>query len=725
MPATTLAQSGDGARYRIEGKVVGPDEEPVAGMEVSATRTDPWGLTFITETGADGRFGLEVREGPYVFQLGIGDCGFGWHGADGSSQPVSDGHPRVPTIAVRGADVTGIVFKLAVSPASKCGVIRATVRGANNEPLEGIRLTGIAVFSRHNEWLKDTDSEGRAVETAGLDAFRVSVRHDDCFLGWYQSDGGLAKRMADASIVTLDAGRDLELAIAIPSALSDLCTVVEGVVTDAEGRPLENHRLYLSTHETWTRGAGKLLRTAADGTFRTEVGEGQYRFNMGGMGVCTVQGGAHVDERGTASVIVAGQAIRGIHLTLSEPSMGFYTYTVCLAASAPVTTEVQPELNLVGWTGAKANVTELFDAIPQLEVVYAWDGDAQRFKWASRSGASVAGDLEAVEPGMGLWLTLGGTEPFTWTREGPRTARFGFDSEIPGLHRLSEGWNLVGWAGHGAIPADDAFASLGSDLVMAAGWDPEAREFLRYDPDDPESSTIDLIDRGDGLWLLMSSERNWLQPGAVTPAMEYHSGALASQWATSPELVDEVVTYFAERYGLVAPGLTIMQLPRGLGYCQSSVSGEIVLIYGCEDADFFAPAFAHEYARSLQHHLTEIVRPYASWLWTGITQYLQAQYLTRHGPSYEEHVRLRVVPRARSVTAPLRDMAGVIRANFDVAHLAVRLLVELTEEEALFEFVASLPVLDWEDAFPVAFGMSLDEFYEVFAVHRAEVAPPR
>ena len=178
-------------------------------------------------------------------------------------------------------------------------------------------------------------------------------------------------------------------------------------------------------------------------------------------------------------------------------------------------------------------------------------------------------------------------------------------------------------------------------------------------------------------------------------------------------------------YLLVAPGLTIMQLPRGLGYCQSSVSGEIVLIYGCEDADFFAPAFAHEYARSLQHHLTEIGRPYASWLWTGITQYLQAQYLTRHGPSYEEHVRLRVVPRARWVTAPLRDMAGVIPANSDVAHLAVRLLVELTEEDALFEFLASLTVQGWEDAFHATLGMSLDEFYELFAVHRAEVAPPR
>lgn len=60
MPATTLAQADDGARHRIEGTVVGPDGEPIAGMQVNATLTEPWGLTFMAETGADGRFGVDV-----------------------------------------------------------------------------------------------------------------------------------------------------------------------------------------------------------------------------------------------------------------------------------------------------------------------------------------------------------------------------------------------------------------------------------------------------------------------------------------------------------------------------------------------------------------------------------------------------------------------------------------------------------------------------------------
>lgn len=30
---------------------------------------------------------------------------------------------------------------------------------------------------------------------------------------------------------------------------------------------------------------------------------------------------------------------------------------------------------------------------------------------------------------------------------------------------------------------------------------------------------------------------------------------------------------------------------------------------------------------------------------------------------------------------------------------------------------------DWEDAFHLTFGMDLDEFYDLFAAHRAEVAP--
>lgn len=505
--------------------------------------------------------------------------------------------------------------------------------------------------------------------------------------------------------------------------MSDLCTPVEGVLTDAQGRPLANHRVALSSHESFVRGMREHLRTAADGTFRTEVGEGQYRLNLLGTGVCTVEGGTLLDERGTASVIAAGRDIGGIHLTLSEPSRGFRAWTVCLAAPAPVTTELQPGFNLVGWTGAAASVTALFDAIPQLAVVYAWDSDAQGFRWGTRTGASVAGDLEMLEPGTGLWLVLGGTEPFTWTRAGLQRARLGFESEIPGLHKLSEGWNLVGWAGRGAIPAADAFASLGSDLVTATAWDPEAREFLHYDPDDPESSTFDLINRGDGLWLQVSSERYWLQPGAVTPAMEFHSGALPAQRASTPWLVDDVVTFFAERYGRVAPGLTLMQLPRGFGRCQASLSGEILLLYGCEDANDFATGFAHAYTRALQHHFTEIVRPYAAWLRAGISQYLLAHYLTRHGPSYEEHVRLRVAPGASLATAPLRDMVSGTRTNNEVAHLAIRLLVELAGEDALFQFLANMTMQDWEDAFHLTFGMDLDEFYDLFAVHRAEVAP--
>ncbi len=40
-----------------------------------------------------------------------------------------------------------------------------------------------------------------------------------------------------------------------------------------------------------------------------------------------------------------------------------------------VTTELQPGWNLAGWTEAEAGVEAIFDAIPQLEVAYAWDAE--------------------------------------------------------------------------------------------------------------------------------------------------------------------------------------------------------------------------------------------------------------------------------------------------------------------------------------------------------------
>ena len=105
--------------------------------------------------------------------------------------------------------------------------------------------------------------------------------------------------------------------------------------------------------------------------------------------------------------------------------------------SHPATTILLPGFNLAGWIEPQAGVAELFEALPELKAVYAWDATEQRYRSSSAPGA---GDLTTLTPGMGLWLDIAGDEPVPWTRSAapdPGT----------GLVTLREGWNLVAWYG--------------------------------------------------------------------------------------------------------------------------------------------------------------------------------------------------------------------------------------------------------------------------------------
>ena len=148
-----------------------------------------------------------------------------------------------------------------------------------------------------------------------------------------------------------------------------------------------------------------------------------------------------------------------------------------------VTTELQPGLNLAGWTEGEAPVESIFDAIPALEAVYAWDGEHQRFRLAVRTDAGLLGEFDTLTPGIGLWLRLGGDAPFTWTRPLVPEA---------GPVFLNEGWNLVVWAGGVAVA--DAFKLLGHSLEEAV--DEDGRPYL-------------VLTRGDAFWVRVSAAMQW------------------------------------------------------------------------------------------------------------------------------------------------------------------------------------------------------------------------
>ena len=157
-----------------------------------------------------------------------------------------------------------------------------------------------------------------------------------------------------------------------------------------------------------------------------------------------------------------------------------------------VTTELQPGLNLVGWTEAGTNVQTIFDRIPELELVYAWYAPRQRFRWAARTDSGVLGNLHGLTPGMGLWLFVSGEQTLKWTRPVVEHAGFLF---------LYRGWNLVAWTGQAEAPANLGLQDL--DHILIASADATGAE--------PTS-----LVRGGAIWLNVSARIRWGQP--TTPA---------------------------------------------------------------------------------------------------------------------------------------------------------------------------------------------------------------
>ena len=158
-----------------------------------------------------------------------------------------------------------------------------------------------------------------------------------------------------------------------------------------------------------------------------------------------------------------------------------------VAADDTVTTELQPGLNLAGWTEDAAGIEAIFDAIPALDLVYAWDADDQWFRWAARTDTGVFGDLETLTPGMGLWLSVTGKEPVPWTRALVRKVS---------VARLLPGWNLVVWGGEDGIASRDVLRDI--DDILTTALDVNGRWPLK-------------LTRGQVIWLDVSGAREWDQ----------------------------------------------------------------------------------------------------------------------------------------------------------------------------------------------------------------------
>lgn len=121
--------------------------------------------------------------------------------------------------------------------------------------------------------------------------------------------------------------------------------------------------------------------------------------------------------------------------------------------------------------------------------------------------------------------------------------------------------------------------------------------------------------------------------------------------------------------------------------------------------------------------------------WLDHGTYVYAELLSREaaGTTDYESERTTRIERAQANAADLRSLAtseGWDAANdsdqdgWVLGFLAAERLAEIAGDDAIFDYFRLLPSsAGWRDAFEGAFGLTVDDFYEDFEVHRAGIAP--
>ena len=405
-------------------------------------------------------------------------------------------------------------------------------------------------------------------------------------------------------------------------------------------------------------------------------------------------------------------------------------------AREPITimTMLHPGWNMVGWVGPETPASDLFDEIPALAGVYAWDSETGDYRLRARPIVHLLDPL-MLAPGEGLWLYLDGGIPFEWTREA---------SESPVLLDLRAGRNLVPWAGRDGTPIEEATVRVQDRLVRAWRWDAEAAEYRLYHPDAGASSLAEL-NHGDALLVELTEDARWWQSGAGPPPVVLLSDYAEATQANIRGWVDDTQAFFAERWGVVAPFTTYLgedrdslaeayrrERGRELRFlCGDYGGGVIFMAAGCVEAR----VHAHEYFHAIQFHLTgRLSKPVPHWMIEGSATYAEVTYQGYAAPSAspEEWIERRTTRYASEIgsldwpelSAPAGDQREHPGLEYSLGFLAVDWLAEQAGEQSIIDFFTTLAdEPSWQEAFEPAFGMSVDDFYEEFEAYRSEVAP--
>ncbi len=412
-------------------------------------------------------------------------------------------------------------------------------------------------------------------------------------------------------------------------------------------------------------------------------------------------------------------------------------------------TVLRPGDNLVGWIEPEASVANLFNAVAEVETVWAWDALQRQWLVASRDVPVELHTLRTLKPGMGLLVQVGGNESVEWTRSA---------YPVRGLVQLQAGYNLVAWSGSDGSAIDHLALGIGWSLRTVRRWDAATQQWQSWTS--PERSTQLIVDRGseadavdgeteapvirrgEALWVEVSRTVNWLQPTGVLPSVDYPSEATQQQRDAFNVLVGDVLDFFAARYGIEADHSTLTVYLGDSGWArfdELSVYGSTCL--DTSDGGTMSDrhktlclyTLSHEYFHVLQVQFSPWATNTPLWMLEGNAE--RAKFVLQH-PSFEEEGHWGVLRRfpdgsVRSTlcflgplpSGPFSLEGKLLRSPYGLGAFATLALAARAGNASVVEYwrrLAPSPAgpqgrwqsqLPWYDVFQDVFAISVREFY--------------
>ncbi|MXV79904.1 MAG: carboxypeptidase regulatory-like domain-containing protein [Chloroflexi bacterium] len=259
-PPLTITVDADKCRWRITGVLTGPDEEPLAGIQVLAQSEGSW---ISARTEIDGSFELvTLAPGPHQLSVNLGGCRLYWGPESRTTERSGAGE-----IEVVDQDVTDIRFEVSSNP---CITISGHLLDADGNSIEGVRIHAQAGDGSNGG---RTDANGRfEIGLSGPGEYYMYTFIDGCRV--YYRETRATGAYADLSLITVSEG---DVSSIVFQLQEEMCTLrVSGTLLNADGSPRSG--VYLRAQD------GPLLGgdwPAEDGSFSFTVpAAGSYNLNV-------------------------------------------------------------------------------------------------------------------------------------------------------------------------------------------------------------------------------------------------------------------------------------------------------------------------------------------------------------------------------------------------------------------------------------------------------------